>query len=66
MSDIEIVVTKELIEFPEELCKCGKESDYGCHGFRDQQMYNEFYCRECYNKRNQHGTARTGETNETA
>lgn len=49
---IEVLGVLQITEFPEELCKCGKESDYGCHGFRDEKMYNEFYCKECYSKRN--------------
>jgi hypothetical protein len=32
-------------------CQCGKESDYGCHGVRDGQVYDEFYCKECYHKK---------------
>lgn len=32
-------------------CECGAESDYGCHGVRDAQVYDEFYCKECYNKK---------------
>lgn len=39
-----------ILESP-DLCNCGKESDYGCHGIRDQQMYDEYYCKECYNKK---------------
>ena len=33
------------------LCQCGKEYDYGCHGVKDRQSYSEFYCKECYNKK---------------
>jgi hypothetical protein len=31
-------------------CKCGAESDFGCHGVRDGEVYSEFYCKACYNK----------------
>lgn len=36
----------------EDLCKCGKESTRGCHGFRNEEIYSEYYCDECFNKRN--------------
>jgi hypothetical protein len=35
----------------EVVCECGSVSDFGCHGIRDGEVYSEFYCRECYNKK---------------
>jgi hypothetical protein len=35
----------------EDNCKCGKESTRGCHGFMDGEIYNEYYCDECYNRK---------------
>lgn len=32
-------------------CACGKESDYAGHGVRDQAVYTEYHCKECYNKK---------------
>ncbi len=32
-------------------CDCGKESDFGYHGVRDGEVYSEYYCKECYNKK---------------
>ena len=43
--------TLEAIELFESVCKCGKESDYGCHGVKDGKNYDEYYCKECYNGR---------------
>lgn len=31
-------------------CKCGKESDFGCHGVKNSEVYSEYYCKECYHK----------------
>lgn len=30
-------------------CVCQKESDVACHGIRDGQVYDEFYCESDYN-----------------
>lgn len=32
-------------------CKCGQESDFGCHGVKNDEVYSEFYCKDCYNKK---------------
>jgi len=48
---IEVLGVLQITEFPEELCACGQESYWACHGFRDQAMYSEYYCAECYNKK---------------
>jgi len=34
-----------------ELCECGQESYYAGHGFRNGELYSEYHCKECYNKR---------------
>ncbi len=35
----------------EDPCQeCGKESDYGAHGIRNGEVYDEYHCEECYNK----------------
>ena len=58
-----IYVNGEKLLYPDDLnsmvdlgltdrCLCGEESDYGCHGVKDVQVYSEFYCKECYNRRN--------------
>lgn len=36
----------------EDACLCGKKSTKGCHGIKDREVYSEFYCDECFNKRN--------------
>jgi hypothetical protein len=33
------------------LCQCGQESDFGCHGVRDMEVYSEFFCKKCYHKK---------------
>jgi len=33
-----------------QMCKA-QESDYGCHGIKDGKNYDEYYCKECYNRR---------------
>lgn len=35
----------------ENLCPCGKDSDIGAHGFRDGELYDEYWCLECWNKK---------------
>jgi hypothetical protein len=35
----------------DDKCKCGAESDYGCHGVKNMEVYSEYYCTDCYNKR---------------
>jgi len=32
-------------------CECGQESTKGCHGIKDEEVYSEYYCDECFNKR---------------
>jgi hypothetical protein len=32
-------------------CPCGAESTHGAHGFRDGELYDEFWCQECWNKK---------------
>lgn len=33
----------------EDACQiCGSVSDYGCHGIRDNMVYDEFYCGTCW------------------
>lgn len=32
-------------------CPCGEESDYGCHGFRDGELFDEYLCKKCYYKK---------------
>lgn len=32
-------------------CKCGEESTRGCHGIKDSEIYDEYYCDDCYNKK---------------
>jgi hypothetical protein len=34
----------------DDKCACGKDSDFGCHGIKNEEVYSEFYCKECYNK----------------
>lgn len=35
------------------LCNCGEESTRGCHGLKDGELYDEYFCDNCYNKTNQ-------------
>lgn len=35
-----------------DACECGEESTKGCHGFKNEKMYSEYFCDSCYNKRN--------------
>ena len=30
---------------------CGVESDYGCHGLKNGEVYDEYYCERCYNRK---------------
>ena len=39
---------------PSDLCSCGEESDYGAHGLRDGEIYDEYFCEKCWNKKNNH------------
>jgi len=32
-------------------CACGEESTKGCHGISNGSVYDEYYCDECYNKK---------------
>jgi hypothetical protein len=32
-------------------CLCNEESTKGCHGIRNGEVYSEYYCDDCYNKR---------------
>lgn len=35
----------------DDKCECGEESTKACHGFKDGEIYDEYYCDECYHKR---------------
>jgi len=35
----------------DQKCACGEESQVGCHGIRDNSVYDEYYCYDCYNKK---------------
>lgn len=39
----------ELVQ--QDNCKCGAESTRGCHGIKDNEVYDAYYCDECYNKK---------------
>ncbi len=39
-----------------DLCTCGKESEFGCHGISNGEIYDEYYCEECYNVKKRGGT----------
>jgi hypothetical protein len=43
-------VSRKVREAIDELCACGKDSDWGCHGVHDGEVYSEYYCKECYLK----------------
>ena len=32
----------------DDKCSCGQESTRGCHGIRDGEVYDEYYCEDCY------------------
>lgn len=32
-------------------CPCGEESEFGCHGVRNGQVYSEYFCKKCKNQR---------------
>lgn len=34
-----------------DLCICGEVSTRGCHGIKEHEVYDEYYCDECYNKK---------------
>jgi hypothetical protein len=37
-------------------CQCGRESEFGAHGIRENEVYDEYYCESCWNSnRNTHG-----------
>lgn len=39
-----------------DLCSCGKESEYGCHGITNGEVYDEYFCETCYNVKKRGGT----------
>lgn len=41
----------EAINVYSENCACGEESEYGCHGVRDGEVYSEYLCKKCKNER---------------
>ena len=36
----------------EDACECGEKSTRGCHGIRNNEIYSEYYCDSCYNRKN--------------
>jgi hypothetical protein len=32
-------------------CACGETSTKGCHGVKNGEVYSEYYCDGCYNKK---------------
>lgn len=52
MENALVEVNPEASELNEEnRCACGAESTRGCHGFTNGVLYNEYYCDDCYNKK---------------
>jgi hypothetical protein len=48
--DLFLTINGTELKDSDDLCECGEESDYGCHGVREGSAYSEYYCRECYLK----------------
>lgn len=55
--DVHLTINGTKLELPPETyvtiehnCQCGKPSEYGCHGVKNGEVYDEFLCKECYNK----------------
>ena len=46
----EVHMESKRVQSKEDLCACGEESVYGCHGFKDNEIYDVYYCEKCYNK----------------
>lgn len=42
----------ELCDNIDTKCSCGKDSTKGCHGFKNDELYSEYFCDPCFNKRN--------------
>lgn len=49
--NLDSVSPPENLERLENNCACGAESTRGCHGFRDGEIYDEYYCDECFKKK---------------
>jgi len=47
-----------------DLCACGKESEFGCHGITQGEIYDEYYCEACYNIKKRGGTTTVEEKEE--
>jgi hypothetical protein len=39
------------VTLEEDLCPCGKESELGAHGITEGIVYSEFWCLDCWNKK---------------
>ena len=40
-----------VVEVAQDSCLCGEESDYGCHGIKDSEVFSEYLCKKCYHKK---------------
>jgi hypothetical protein len=50
--DVTLTINGEAIQNIDlTLCNCGEESDFGAHGIRNGKVYSEYYCKDCYNKK---------------
>lgn len=49
--DVTLVVNGTEVLNPGKRCDCGKDSDFGCHGVRNGDLYSEYFCKSCYNRR---------------
>lgn len=48
---LEMSLPKEIHITTTNVCECGQDSDFGCHGIRNEEIYSEYYCTDCYNRR---------------
>lgn len=37
-------------DIKDDKCHCGAESEVGVHGVKENDIYDEYYCYECWNK----------------
>jgi hypothetical protein len=37
--------------YEQGLCACRAESTRGCHGLREGRIYSEYFCDDCYNRK---------------